>query len=97
MRFPSDLCVDNAGKLKKGVGSCLVDGDGSVLLLLLLLLRLAFLRLALGIFRLHGLLGIKLLQIAEVEFEGYRLPVEIGFGIVCQSGTSGDVGACLRG
>ena len=75
------------------MGSRLVDGDGSVLLLLLL--RLAFLRFALGILRLHGLLGIKLLQIAEVEFEGYRLPVEIGFGIVCQSGTSGDVGACL--
>lgn len=75
------------------MGSRLVDGDGSVLLPLLL--RLAFLRFALGILRLHGLLGIKLLQIAEVEFEGYRLPVEIGFGIVCQSGTSGDVGACL--
>ena len=66
------------------MGSHLVDGDGIRLfpLLLRLLLRRAFLVSALGILRLHSLLGIKLLQVADIECEGNRLPVEIGFGVV---------------
>ena len=46
-------------------------------------------------FRLHRLLGIKLLQVAIIQRERYRLPVEESFKVVGKSGASGDVSASL--
>ena len=46
-------------------------------------------------FRLHRLLGIKLLQVAIIQRERHRLPVEESFKVVGKSGASGDVSASL--
>ena len=72
----------------------LFDGDGSHLLPALLSLRLSvgstFQR-----FCLHRLLGIKLLQVAIIQRERHRLPVEESLKVVGKSGASGDVSASL--
>ena len=72
----------------------LFDCDGSHLLPALLSLRLSagstFQR-----FRLHRLLGIKLLQVAIIQRERHRLPVEESLKVVGKSGASGDVSASL--
>ena len=73
----------------------LFDGDGSHLLPALLL----SLRLSVGStferFRLHRLLGIKLLQVAIIQRERHRLPVEESLKVVGKSGASGDISASL--
>ena len=58
------------------------------------------LRLSLGStfqrFRLHRLLGIKLLQVAIIQRERHRLPVEESLKVVGKSGASGDVVRTLK-